>query len=319
LTAKPDKRILFQSIDSEWHSSSVVNISPYLIEGNNTAVKINTKPLSCRPKMIKGNEATDNGHLILANKLELDKLLESEPNAEKWIRPFIGGNDFLNGGLRWCLWLEKINQKELALLPEILKRVERVKTFRLASPKAATVKRATTPWLFGENRQPISGSFILVPKVSSERRNYIPVAFMDSSTVVNNTVQFIPNTSLYHFAMIQSAVHICWIGGIGGKMKSDYQYSINLIYNTFPWPEVTGMQREEIELLAEELLLTRAEFPGRTLAELYDPDKMPAELLTAHQVLDTAVDKLYRKRPFKDSAERLSCLLERYEKLVESS
>lgn len=316
LAANSDKRILFQSIDSEWHSSSVVNISPYLIEGNNTAVKINTKPLSSRPKMIKGNEATDDGHLILANKLEVDKLLESEPNAEKWIRPFSGGNDFLNGGLRWCLWLEKISQKELVLLPQISKRVERVKAFRLASPKAATVKRAKTPWLFGENRQPSSGSFILVPKVSSERRNYIPVAFMDSSTVVNNTVQFIPNTSLYHFAMIQSAIHICWISGIGGKMKSDYQYSINLIYNTFPWPDATGMQREEIELLAEEVLLTRAEFPGRTLAELYDPDKMPAELLAAHQVLDAAVDKLYRKRPFKDSAERLSCLLEHYEKLV---
>jgi hypothetical protein len=316
LAAKSNKRILFQSIGSEWHSSSVVNISPYLIEGNNTAVKINTKPLSNRPKMIKGNEATDNGHLILANKSELDKLLESETNADKWIRPFIGGNDFLNGGLRWCLWLEKISQEELALFPQILKRVERVKTFRLESPKAATVKRASTPWLFGENRQPSSGSFILVPKVSSERRDYIPVAFMDSSTVVNNTVQFIPNASHYHFAIIQSVMHICWISGIGGKMKSDYQYSINLIYNTFPWPEVTDNQRKEIEVLAEEVLLTRAEFPGRTLAELYDPDKMPSELLATHQMLDAAVDKLYRKRPFKDSAERLSCLLELYEKLV---
>lgn len=315
LSANKHRPVLYQHSDKKWHSSVVSNISPYLVEGKNTAVRATKTPLTSRPLMVKGNETTDDGHLVL-DKSEYERFLDEDPNIAKWIRPFLGGVDFLNGGVRWCLWLEGIQEDELKMMPRVRDRVELVKSFRSSSPKAATRARAATPWLFGENRQPSTGSFIVVPKVSSERRDYIPIDFKDFSTVINNTLQFIPNASLFDFAIIQSAMHIAWISGIGGKMKSDYQYSIQLIYNTYPWPEASEAQRQQIELLAEEVLLKREEYPGRSLAELYDPDKMPEQLLAAHQALDLAVDRLYRPRPFKDTADRLSCLLERYEMLV---
>ena len=318
LSMKAKRKLLFQKIDGDWHSTVVSNISPYLIEGNNTAIKVVREPLTPSPKMIKGNEATDDGFLVIASRDELVSFLDKEPKAEKWIRPFLGGNDFLNGGERWCLWLEGITEEELLKLPLVTSRVDKVKLFREKSSKAATRKKASTPWLFGENRQPKSGTFIVVPKVSSERRDYVPIAFADSSTVVNNTVQFIPNATLFHFAVLQSAMHICWMSGIGGKMKSDYQYSIKLIYNTFFWPDVHSDEVKTVELLAEEILLTREDFPGKTLSELYDPDLMPRELLEAHKSLDQAVDKLYRDKPFQDNDERLSFLLERYEELIKN-
>ncbi|WP_210444901.1 class I SAM-dependent DNA methyltransferase [Vibrio crassostreae] len=317
LSMKEKRKVLFQNIDGEWHSTVVSNISPYLIEGNNTAVKVVREPLTPSPKMIKGNEATDDGFLVMSSREELVNLIGKEPDAEKWVRPFLGGNDFLNGGERWCLWLNGITEGELSKLPEIASRVEKVREFRKKSSKATTRKKANTPWLFGENRQPSSGSFIVVPKVSSERRHYVPLAFVDSSTIVNNTVQFIPNATLYHFAILQSKMHICWMGGIGGKMKSDYQYSIKLIYNTFYWPEASENKVAEIERLAEEILLVREDFPGKTLAELYDPDLMPNELLAAHESLDLAIDKLYRHKPFQDNDDRLNFLLSSYEKLTQ--
>lgn len=317
LSMKEKRKVLFQNINGDWHSTVVSNISPYLIEGNNTAVKVVREPLTQFPKMIKGNEATDDGFLVMSSREELTNLLDKEPEAEKWVRPFLGGNDFLNGGERWCLWLNGITEEELSKLPEITSRVEKVRGFREKSPKATTRQKANTPWLFGENRQPSSGSFIVVPKVSSERRHYVPLAFVDSSTIVNNTVQFIPHATLYHFAILQSKMHICWMGGIGGKMKSDYQYSIKLIYNTFYWPDASENKVAEIERLAEEILLVREDFPGKTLAELYDPDLMPNELLAAHESLDLAIDKLYRHKPFQDNDDRLNFLLSSYEKLTQ--
>ena len=317
LSMKEKRKLLFQNIDGEWHSTVVSNISPYLIKGNNTAIKIVREPLTSSPRMIKGNEATDDGFLIISNRAELAYLLDKEPEVEKWVRPFLGGNDFLNGGERWCLWLEGITEEELSKLPLVTSRVNKVKIFREKSSKATTRKKANTPWLFGENRQPSSGSFIVVPKVSSERRHYVPLAFADSSTVINNTVQFIPNATLFHLAILQSAMHICWMGGIGGKMKSDYQYSIKLIYNTFCWPEASSDKVKSIESLAEEILLIREDFPGKTLSELYDPDLMPQELLAAHKSLDLEVDKLYRDKPFQDNGERLNFLISSYEKLTQ--
>lgn len=317
LSMKEKRKVIFQNIDGNWHSTVVSNISPYLIEGNNTAVKVVREPLTQSPKMLKGNEATDDGFLVMSSRKELTNLLEKEPEAENWVRPFLGGNDFLNGGERWCLWLDGITGEELRKLPEVTSRVEKVRVFREKSSKAATRQKAKTPWLFGENRQPLSGTFIVVPKVSSERRQYVPLAFADSSTIVNNTVQFIPHATLYHFAILQSKMHISWMNGIGGKMKSDYQYSIKLIYNTFCWPDASEDEVAEIEKLAEEILLVREDFPGKTLAELYDPDLMPHELLVAHESLDLAIDKLYRPKPFHDNYDRLNFLLSSYEKLTQ--
>lgn len=199
-----DKTIYeYEVIKGEPHAVKVSNINPYLVDAPNIIVASKNEPLLNFPVMRKDNEATDDGHLSLT-EVEKNELIKQEPNAEKWIRPSIGGIEFLNGGKRWCLWLVDIKPNELRSMPKILERIEKVKEFRLASPKKATIDRASTPWLFGENRQPSSGNYILVPKVSSERRLYAPIAFMSSETVTYNTVQFIPNAGLDIFGLVQS-------------------------------------------------------------------------------------------------------------------
>lgn len=175
---------------------------------------------------------------------------------------------------------------------------------------------AEKPHIFIQVSQPPTGHYILVPSVSSERRTYVPLGFFNADVISTNLNYIIPNGTMYEFGILSSLLHNDWMRLVAGRLKSDYRYSATVVYNPFPWPNAAETQRQEIERLAEELLLTRAEFPGRTLAELYDPDKMPSELLAAHQKLDKAVDRLYRERPFKDAADRLSCLLARYEALT---
>lgn len=201
-------------------------------------------------------------------------------------------------------------------MPLVQKRVLAVRQFRLKSSKAGTQKKADTPHLFDEIRQPTSGDYILIPSVSSERRTYVPIGFYNSDVISTNLNFIIPDGTMYEFGILSSLLHNDWMRLVAGRLKSDYRYSASVVYNPFPWPNVTEQQRQEIKNLAEEIRLTREEFPGRTLAELYDPDKMPAKLLAAHQALDRAVDRLYRERPFKDATDRLSCLLARYEALV---
>ncbi|MCD8550637.1 MAG: hypothetical protein LRY75_00400 [Shewanella xiamenensis] len=186
-------------------------------------------------------------------------------------------------------------------------------------PRAATRDLATTPHLFGFISQVNSSSFILVPKVSSERRLYVPMAIFGDDTISTDLNFIIPNGSLYELGILSSLLHNDWMRLVAGRLKSDYRYSATIVYNTFPWPNVTTDQKKVIEHLAEEILLTREEFTGHTLAKLYDPDLMPDKLLAAHQALDRAVDRLYRERPFKDAADRLSCLLARYQQLVAHS
>lgn len=316
LTERKSKKIYFYpNLKGQPYSVVAKNISPYLIDYESVIIKARTSPLSNCPKIIKGNEATDDGHLILTTA-EKEVLIKKYPEIGKWIRPFLGGNDYLNGLQRWCLWLENSSLVEIARYPEIKQRIDLVKEFREKSPKKATQNKAETPWLFGENRQPKTGTFILIPKVSSERRDYAPIAIVDSHSVVNNTIQFIPYSNLYHLGVLQSSMHMAWLDGIGGRTKSDYQYSIKLIYNTFPWPEVSEKQQSHIESLAEEILMIREDYPDKTLSDLYDPDKMPVPLLEAHKALDVAVEKLYRSEPFTDGPDRLRLLFELYEQLI---
>lgn len=265
--------------------------------------------------MVKGNQPTDGGNLLL-NRAERDDLIKYEPQAERWLKNVLGADEFLNGRERFCLWLAEATQADLQTMPLVQKRVSAVQQFRLRSTKSSTQKKADTPHLFDENRQPKSGSYILIPSVSSERRTYVPLGFFSYEVISTNLNLIIPNGTLYEFGILSSLLHNDWMRLVAGRLKSDYRYSASVVYNPFPWPDATDVQRQEIERLAEEVLLTRAEFPGRTLAELYDPDKMPTALLAAHQALDRAVDRLYRDRPFKDAADRLSCLLARYEALV---
>jgi hypothetical protein len=307
---------LFQHVKGEWLKQQVSNISPYLVEGNNIAVIPRSGPIvNGVPFLLYGNKPTDGGFLLLSSQ-ERDSLLENEPLAEPWIKKVLGADEFLNSKERWCLWLVDMKNADLQSMPLVNKRVTAVREYRLKSPKLSTKKKAESSHLFDENRQPTSGSYILVPRVSSERRTYVPMGFFDHSVISTDLNNILPNGTLYEFGILSSLLHNDWMRQVASRMKSDYRYGAKVVYNTFPWPEVTESQRQDIERLAEEILLTRAEFPGRTLAELYDPDKMPARLLAAHQALDRAVDRLYRERPFKDAADRLSCLLTRYEALV---
>ncbi|MDM3202878.1 class I SAM-dependent DNA methyltransferase [Citrobacter sp. Cf097] len=318
LSACSKKRSLYQYVQGEWHCKMVDNISPYLVEGSRLAITPRNTPLiKGVPPLLFGNKPTDGGYLLL-NRSERDELLKQEPQAERWIKRVLGADEFFNGKERWCLWLAEASVTDLQSMPLVEKRVLAVKNTRLKSPKASTRKKANTAHLFDENRQPTSGSYILVPSVSTERRIYVPIGIFEADIISTNRNYIVPNGSLYELGILSSLMHNDWMRLVTGRMKSDYSYSASVVYNTFPWPDATDTQRREIEHLAEEIILTREEFPGRTLAELYDPEKMPQELLAAHQALDKAVNQLYRICPFKDAADRLSCLLTRYEALIQN-
>lgn len=316
LSSRAKKIKLFQKVNETWHCEQVDNISPYLTKGGNIVVNSSHAPICHNVKpMIKGNQPTDGGHLLLTPE-EHKELLKVEPCALPWIKKVIGATEFLNGKERWCLWLDGISLDELHSMPHVYKRVQLVADMRRKSPDPGTQKLANKSHLFRETNNP--NSYILVPSVSSERRTYVPLGLFNADTISTNLNLIIPNGSLYEFGILSSLLHNDWMRLVAGRLKSDYRYSASIVYNPFPWPEVTDAQSKEIEELAEEVILTREEFPGYTLAQLYDPDKMPPELLIAHQTLDKAVDRLYRERPFKDAADRLSCLLARYEALVQN-
>lgn len=305
---------LYQQLDGEWHCQKVKNINPYLIAGDNVTVGTPSKPLVKNvPNLLFGNMPNDGGHLLL-NRSELEHLLNKEPKAKKWIKKLLGADEFLNGKERWCLWLKTATEDEINAMPTVASRVRMVAEARKRSRDKGAQKLAERPHQFRDLNNP--DNYILVPSVSSERRTYVPLGFFNADVISTNLNYIIPNGTMYEFGILSSLLHNDWMRLVAGRLKSDYRYSASVVYNPFPWPEVTDAQRQDIERLAEEVLLTRAEFLGRTLAELYDPDKMPAPLLAAHQALDRAVDRLYRERPFKDAAERLSCLLARYEALV---
>ncbi|EKY3118601.1 class I SAM-dependent DNA methyltransferase [Cronobacter turicensis] len=316
LSARAKTRTLFQQMGEEWHSKQVSNISPYLIEGNNALVVPRNKPLvKGVPPLLFGNKPNDGGHLLL-NRDERDELIRNDPQAERWIKKVLGADEFLNGKERWCLWLVGITNDELSTMHHVSHRIQLVAATRRKSPDKGAQKLADRPHQFRDLNNP--ENFILVPAVSTERRIYVPIGNFNSDVISTNRNYIVPNGTMYEFGILSSLAHNDWMRLVAGRMKSDYSYSASVVYNTFPWSNVTDTQRKEIERLAEEVILTREEFPGRTLAELYDPDKMPPELLAAHQALDKAVDRLYRERPFKDAADRLSCLLARYEALIQN-
>jgi type I restriction-modification system DNA methylase subunit len=291
------------------------NISPYLLEGGDTPVSSRGKPICQVFEMVYGNKPVDGGHLLLTTA-EKNQLLASEPQAAKWIKRLLGAQEFINGKERWCLWLLGVSDEEIKEIPEVQARVNAVQAMRLESKKAATQKIATTPYLFGEIRQPKDGHYILVPRVSSERRPYVPIGFLSADVISSDANQMIPNATLYEFGILTSEMHNDWMRTVAGRLESRYRYSATLVYNTFPWPDVTEPKRKYIESLAEEILLIREDYPDKTLAQLYDPDTMPEPLLQAHKNLDRAVEALYREKPFRDASERLEHLFARYEKLI---
>ncbi|ABA57952.1 conserved hypothetical protein [Nitrosococcus oceani ATCC 19707] len=293
----------------------VDNISPYLVPGPNLAVYPRTKPIGPVSKMIFGNKPTDGGHLYVTLE-ERDEFIEKYPHYAHWIRKVLGSKEFINGGERWCFWLAHIPLEDVMNVPEMVSRVEKIRDLRIKAGHPAALKGAERPHTFLQLAQPLKGNYLLVPRVSSERRSYVPMGFYGVDTISSDANQMVPNATPYEFGILTSEMHNDWMRTVAGRLKSDYRYSATLVYNTFPWPEVTDEQRKHIEELAEEILLIREDYPDKSLADLYDPDKMPAPLREAHKSLDRAVEKLYRDKPFRDAPERLEHLFARYEKLI---
>lgn len=305
----------YETPRSEAVEIAAKNISPYLVDTADIVITSRTKPLSPIPEMVKGSQPTDNGNFLLTDE-EKEVLLQKEPDIAKFILPLISAHQFLHGENRWCLWLKDASPIELRKSAEIMHRVENVRKFRLASKKAATVKLAEVPYLFAEIRQPNS-HYVLIPRHSSENRKYVPMAFFSQEFIVSDSCNAVPDATLYHFGILTSAMHMAWMRQVCGRIKSDYRYSNNLVYNNFPWPlATTTPQKQRVEKAAQAVLDARALFPGSTLADLYDPNAMPKPLLDAHKMLDAAVDACYGRK-FASELERLEFLFALYRRYIE--
>ena len=310
-----DKTIYeYEDIRGEAHAIKAKNINPYLADAPNLVMLPRTSPICQVSPMVNGSKPTDGGNLILSAE-ERAELIAKEPAAEEWIKPFAMGDEFINGVARYCLWLVDCPPEKLRAMPEVVKRVDAVRAMRQASKKAPTRELASMPTLFAEIRQP-EGAFLALPRVSSERRHYIPIAYADNGLIAGDKLQTIPDASLYEFALITSAMHMAWMRTTSGRLESRYQYSAKITYNNFPWPEPADKQHTAIETAAQDVLDARAAHPGASLADLYDPLIMPANLRRAHQALDAAVDAAYGYKGAKTDAARVAFLFERYQQIT---
>ena len=306
-----DKKILY----SGERKSVVENISPYLIDSPNILVTTRNKPLHDVPEIIMGNQAMDGGNLII-EAADYENFIAKEPLALPYIKRYMMGNEFINGKLRWCLWLVNCPPNKLRKMPLVLKRVEAVKNFRAASKDPGARKKAETPTLFREQRNP--KNFIAIPITSSERRKYIPIGYLDDSIIAGNTVFIIPDATIYHFGVLTSSVHMAWMRTVGARLKSDYRYSKDIVYNNFPWPEPSPAQRRAVETAAQKILYVRKNYPDATLADLYDPLTMPKDLRDAHKKNDSAVAAAYGlENLLNDEPMIVAELLKLYKKLSE--
>jgi len=310
------KRIYDYDSDSDKVSASPArNIGPSLVESPDVCTRNRSSPICDVPNMAWGSQPRDGGNFLMTTE-EKKSLLRLEPEAAKWIRPFTGADEFLNGIERWCLWLVGLPPEELNRLPEIKKRVEGVRTMRLASKAEATRRKALTPTLFAQIAQPKT-DFLLIPLVSSEKRRYIPIGFTSKRVIASNLCCVVPDATLYHFGVLSSVMHMAWVKQVCGRMKSDYRYSKDIVYNNYPWPESpSAKQRAAVEAAAQGVLDARKKFPDATLADLYDPLAMPPALVKAHADLDRAVDRCYRPQPFESDRQRVEHLFALYEKLT---
>ena len=320
----------YQTVDSEPQELVARSINAYLVDGEEILITRRDQPLTGSPEINKGSEATDFGHLFF-DAVEKRQFELECPLAAKYLQRTYGSDELINNIERWCLWLVGASPDELRHMPPVLDRVERVRKDRTASGKARTREWSARPAVFSEIRQPTS-KYLAIPKVSSERRMYLPMAFLDQSDIATGSLQVVPGASPYHFGVLSSSVHMAWMRYTCGRMKSDYQYSNSIVYNNFPWPDLPGTtpagaekHRIAITTAAQGVLDARAQFPDATLADLYDPLTMPPALVKAHQQLDKAVDTSYiaaektagRKPPkLTTDAERVAFLFERHQALT---
>ncbi len=304
-----------KKIYSDGTQISCKNINAYLIDAPNVFIDKIKKPIEKVPEMVKGSQPTDGGNLLLSEK-EREDILKKYPYVEELIKQYIGSEDFLNNKKRYCLWLVKADPSKIAKIPEIVNRVEKVRQMRLASTKVATNKWADYPTLFTEIRQPDS-DYLLIPRVSSEKRRYIPIGYLKKDSICSDANFALPNATKYVFGILTSNVHMSWMRTVCGRLKSDYRYSNTIVYNTFPWPMPTDEQKIKIEQTAQGILDARALYPDSSLADLYDPLTMPAELRKAHTENDKAVMKAYGFDIKMSEAECVAELMKMYQRLVE--
>ena len=342
-----DKTIYeYEDIKGEPHAIKVNNINPYLIDAPDFVLPSRTATPAGLPQLIKGSQPTDGGHLILT-EFEKNELVANEPQAEKWLRQYIGGEELINGSVRYCLWLKDASPNELKAMPNVMQRVKAVADWRLTSATASVRDYSAMPTLFTQDRQP-TGVFLALPEVSSERRQFIPIAFLSADIVPSNKIQVIDAANHYHFGILCSTMHNAWMRTVAGRLESRYSYA-PAVYNNFPWPSLpsspallpagegsenrtaaekstnpspTGRgikgegQKQAIETAAQAVLDARAAHPNASLADLYDPLTMPANLLKAHNALDKAVDAAYGYKGAQTDAARVAFLFEFYQKLT---
>lgn len=310
------EKLLFDSFDQNAANGRIVDyISPYLDDKYTVVIRSRNKPISDRQPMVYGNIPRDGGFYTFTED-EKEEFLREEPNAAKFMYRFLGSKEYINNTQRWILFLKDAEPKELRTLPKVMERIQAVKDFRLSSKAKEIRKFAETPTLFAQQTQPVGEPFVIVPIVSSSRRRYIPMGYVDGDTIVNNRVFLIPNADLFMFGILNSNVHNAWMRKVAVRLKNDYSYSKDLVYNTFPIPELTVEHKKNISETAKSILDARAFYPNSSLADLYDPLLMPIELRKAHIANDKAVMAAYGfslKMSEEDCVEELMKL---YQKMI---
>jgi len=317
-TDLPCRLFDYETVDGGAHEIPAKEINAYLVDAPWVLLENRSRNPLAMPEMKYGSKPTDNGHFFLTDDEKI-QFLAREPGAAPYIKPFIGAHEYLNGIPRWTLWLADVDPSVVKKLPAVLERVKAVDAFRKAS-KAKSTREYPYPMLYRQVTQP-KADYVLIPRHSSENRPFIPFGFFNKDVIVGDSCFGLPEASAFHFGVIQSTMHMAWMRTVCGRLKSDYRYSKDIVYNNFPWPiDANEKQREAISDAAQGVLNARAQFPDATLADLYDPLSMPPALVKAHQALDKAVDAAYvpsgGKRAWATEAERVAFLFELHQKIT---
>lgn len=304
----------YNTVKGPPHAIAASRINPYLVDAADIVLTKRRSSLEKVPALSFGSMPNDDGHLLLEDD-EMADVLSREPGLKTFIRPFLGSVEFIENRPRHCFWLDGVAPSSIRHSAELMRRLDAVRAVRSESDRETTRELASVPMLFGENRQP-TARYLAIPKTSSERRTYIPIGFLDPNIVASTELFTSPESNLYEFGVVTSMMHMAWVRGVAGRLKSDYRYSASIVYNNFPWPTATDKQRASIEAAAQGVLDVRATFAGASYADLYQPLSMPASLVRAHQAVDRAVDAAYGKTAWKGEAERVAFLFGLYEKLT---